>query len=183
MNPLVWGAVVGGALLLWVIAIFNSLIRKKNLVRNGWADIDVQLKKRYDLIPNLVEMVKGYMQHEKSVLEEVTKARVSAMQAQGPKAKEGAENALSGTLKTLFAVSENYPQLKASDNFQKLQQALADVENDLQSARRFYNAAVREYNNAVSVFPANAVATLFRFASADFFGASEEERGAVQVKF
>ena len=183
MDPFfIGGAVIGGVLLLWLIGTFNSLVRKRNLVRNGWADIDVQLKKRYDLIPNLVEMVKGYMQHEKSVLEDITKARTSAMQAQGAKAKEGAENALSGTLKTLFAVSENYPELKANANFLDLQRELADTENKIQASRRFYNGNVRDYNISIESFPSNLIAGIFHFTKKDLFDLAEGDVAQQPVK-
>jgi LemA protein len=170
-------------ILLWVIATFNSLIRKRNRVRNAWSDIDVQLKRRYDLIPNLVETVKGYKDFEASVLENVTQARTNAMNQVGIKSKGEAENMLSEALKSLFAVAENYPQLRASENFQKLQDQLSNIENDIQSARRYYNAAVRELNNAVQIFPANIVAKIFGFKQEEFFGAEEVEKEVVKVSF
>lgn len=172
-------------ILFWIIAVFNSLVGKKNRVKNAWSDIDVQLKRRYDLVPNLVETVKGYKGYEASVLENVTKARTSAMNTQsgGVAGRAQAENMLSGALKSLFAVSENYPQLRASENFQKLQDQLSSLENDIQSARRYYNAAVRELNNAVQVFPANVIAGTFGFKQNDFFGADESEKGTVKVSF
>ncbi len=176
---------IGAALLIWAVAVFNSLIVKRNRVKNAWSDIDVQLKRRYDLIPNLVETVKGYKEYEASVLENVTKARVSAMNLQsgGAAGRAQVENMLSNALKSLFAVAENYPQLKASENFQKLQDQLSSVENDIQSARRYYNATVRELNNAVQVFPANIVAPMLGFKQSEFFCADESERGAVRVSF
>ncbi|MEI8174960.1 MAG: LemA family protein [bacterium] len=172
-------------ILLYIIAVFNSLVGKRNRVKNAWSDIDVQLKRRYDLVPNLVETVKGYKGYEASVLENVTKARTSAMntQSSGVAGRAQAENMLSGALKSLFAVAENYPQLKASENFQKLQDQLSSLENDIQSARRYYNAAVRELNNAVQVFPASIIAGTFGFKQNDFFGADESEKGAVKVSF
>lgn len=172
-------------ILFWIIAVFNSLVGKRNRVKNAWSDIDVQLKRRYDLVPNLVETVKGYKGYEASVLENVTKARTSVMNTQsgGVAGRAQAENMLSGALKSLFAVSENYPQLRASENFQKLQDQLSSLENDIQSARRYYNAAVRELNNAVQVFPANVIAGTFGFKQNDFFGADESEKGAVKVSF
>ena len=174
---------VVAALVLWVVYVFNSLIRRRNLVRNGWADIDVQLKRRYDLIPNLVEVVKGYAGHEKSLFEKVTSARASAMTAEHPAEKEKAEQTLSSALKTLFAVAENYPNLKAAENFGALQKELANIEDTIQSARRYYNAATREYNNAIAVFPRMIVARIFGFGAQEFFGANESERGAVKVSF
>ena len=170
-------------LLIWTVAVFNSLVKKRNRVSNAWSDIDVQLKKRYDLVPNLVETVKGYKEYEASVLENVTNARTSAMSQSSVAGKAQAENMLSSTLKSLFAVAENYPQLRASENFQKLQDQLSSIENDIQSARRYYNAAVRELNNAVQVFPANIVAGNFGFKQAEFFGAEESEKSAVKVSF
>ncbi len=172
-------------LLAWVAYVFNSLVIKKNRVSNAWSDIDVQLKRRYDLVPNLVETVKGYKNHEASVLENVTKARTSAMNAGGGSLaqKAEAENMLSGALKTLFAVTENYPDLKASESFQKLQDSLSSLEDEIQSARRYYNAAVREFNNAIQVFPANMIAGQLGFKPAEFFGAAEEEKATPKVSF
>jgi LemA protein len=170
---------------IWAVVVFNSLVAKRNRVKNAWSDIDVQLKRRYDLVPNLVETVRGYKDYEASVLEKVTQARTSVLQAQKESvaSRAEAENMLSSALKTLFAVSENYPQLRASENFQKLQQELANLENDIQSARRYYNAAVREFNIAVQVFPANLIAGLLGFQQAEFFGAAEAEREPVKVSF
>jgi len=179
-----WIAIgVVAILLIWVVAVFNSLVGKRNRVKNAWADIDVQLKRRYDLVPNLVETVKGYKEYEASVLENVTKARANAMSQNSVAGQAQAENMLSSTLKSLFAVAENYPQLRASENFQKLQDQLSSLEDDIQSARRYYNAAVRELNNAVQIFPANIVAGIFSFKQAEFFGADESEKSAVKVSF
>jgi len=149
------------------------------------SDIDVQTKRRYDLIPNLMETVKGYMQHERGVLEDVTKARTEAMQAGGsPLERQEKDNALSGTLKTLFAVAENYPQLKANENFLELQRELTDTEDKIQAARRFYNANVRDLNTKIEVFPASLVAKMFGFAEMKFFEVSASaEREPVKVKF
>lgn len=179
MNYIIYGVVV--ILLAWGISVFNALIKKRNTVTNAWADVDVQLKRRYDLVPNLVEAVKGYMGHEAKVFETVTEARTRAMSAGNQDAKVKAENELSSTLKTLFAVSENYPQLRANENFLSLQGELSNLENDLQSARRYYNAAVREFNNNIAVFPAMIVAKLFGFGSREFFGAEEAEKVAPKV--
>jgi LemA protein len=170
-------------LLIWIVAVFNSLVRKRNRVKNAWSDIEVQLKRRYDLVPNLVETVKGYKEYEASVLENVTKARTSAMSQTSVAGRAQAEDMLSAALKSLFAVAENYPQLKASENFQKLQDQLSSLENDIQSARRYYNAAVRELNNAIQVFPASIVARIFGFKQAEFFGVDESEKEAVKVSF
>ncbi len=174
-------------LVLWVIFSYNRLVRTRNRVREAWADIDVQLKRRYDLIPNLVETVKGYASHEKSVLENVTKARANAISAEktgDPKKVAEAENQLAGTLKTLFAVSENYPDLKASDNFLELQRELRDTEDKIQAARRFYNRNVRDFNTKIEMFPVNIIAGMFKFEKRDFFEIEEPaERENVEVKF
>lgn len=177
---------IGAAIVIvWMIAVFNSLVMKRNRVKNAWSDIEVQLKRRYDLVPNLVETVRGYKEYEASLLEHVTNARASAMgKESGAMAERArAEDMLSGALKHLFAVAENYPQLKASESFQKLQDQLSLLENDIQSARRYYNAASRELNNAVQVFPASIIARLFGFRQSEFFGAAEGERGGVSVSF
>ncbi|OGY62242.1 MAG: hypothetical protein A2745_02440 [Candidatus Harrisonbacteria bacterium RIFCSPHIGHO2_01_FULL_44_13] len=178
--------VIAGAAVLWVIWTYNSLIRLRFRAKEALADIDVQLKRRYDLIPNVIETVKGYMQHEKTVLENVTKARTQVMGAGGdlldPK-RENAENMLSGTLKTLFAVAENYPDLKANANFLDLQRELADTENKIQAARRFHNTMVRDLNTKIHSFPTNAVARVFRFHEQKFFEvATAEEKEPVRVK-
>ena len=179
MNYIIYGVVI--VVLAWIVSVFNSLIKKRNTVSNSWADVDVQLKRRYDLVPNLVETVKGYMGHEAKVFETVTEARTRAMSASNQNEKVKAENELTSTLKTLFAVSENYPQLRANENFLNLQGELSNLENDLQSARRYYNATVREFNNSISVFPAMIVAKLFGFGSKEFFGAEEAEKVAPKV--
>ena len=183
MSILIILAIAAGAILLWIVAVYNGLITLRNRAKEAFSDIDVQLKRRYDLIPNLVETVKGYAAHEKEVFEKVTEARTRAMGAQTLKEKGEAENALSGTLKTLFAVSENYPQLRASENFQKLQDELTDTEDKIQAARRFYNANARDLNIKIETFPANVVANLFRFKQMEFFGAEEGEKEPVKVKF
>jgi LemA protein len=161
-------------IILWVIGTFNKLVSLVNRGKEAWADIDVQLKRRYDLIPNLVETVKGYAAHEKSVFEEVTKARSQAMQADGAEEQGKAENMLSGALKSLFAVSEAYPDLKANENFLNLQNELTDTENKIQAARRFYNSVVRDLNTALEVFPTNMIAGMFNFAKREFFELEEE---------
>jgi LemA protein len=173
--------------ILWAIATYNGLVKLKNRAKEAWADIDVQLKRRYDLIPNLVETVKGYAAHEKTVFENVTQARANAMQAEqsgDPKKVAEAENALTGTLKTLFAVSENYPQLRAADNFLELQRELTDTENKVQAARRFYNTNVRNINIKVESFPAKIVADMFKFSKMDFFEIEEPAtKEPVKVSF
>lgn len=171
-------------IVLWVVASFNGLVVLKNRAKEAWADIDVQLKRRYDLIPNLVETVKGYATHERELFEKVTQARANAMNAQGIQAKGDAENMLSGTLKSLFAVSENYPELKASQNFLALQNELTDTEDKIQAARRFYNTNVRDLNIKVESFPANIIAKSFGFTGMDLFQtANDAERQPVAVKF
>lgn len=173
--------------IIWLISIYNGLITLKNRTDEAWSDIDVQLKRRYDLIPNLVDSVKGYAGHEKEVLENVTKARASAMQAEqsgDPQASAQAENMLAGTLKTLFAVSENYPQLRANENFLHLQSELSDTENKIQASRRFYNGNVRDFNTKIQVFPNNLVAGMLSFTARKFFEIENQaERENVQVKF
>src|SRR3990167_3429074 len=156
--------IVLGIVVLWVIVTYNGLIRLRNRAREALSDIDVQLKRRFDLIPNLVETVKGYMQHEKSVLENVTKARAAVASGGTALDKANAENALSNTLKTLFAVSENYQELKANTNFLELQRELSDTENKMQAARRFYNSTVMALNTKIEMFPSNFIAGMFRFA-------------------
>lgn len=175
--------IVLAVIAVWLIFAYNSLVRLRNRAREAWSDIDVQLKRRYDLIPNLVETVKGYMAHERGVFEKVTEARARAMGA-SPKEKAGAENMLSGALKTLFAVSENYPQLRASENFKQLQDELSDTENKIQAARRFYNTNVRDLNTKIETFPTNLIARSLGFTQMEFFGdLPETEKQPVQVRF
>jgi LemA protein len=168
----------------WLILTYNRLITLKNRVKEAWADIDVQLKRRHDLIPNLVEAVKGYAAHEKEIFEKVTEARARAIGAQSVKEKGEAENVLSGALKTLFAVSENYPQLRASENFLELQRELTDTEDKVQAARRFYNTNVRDFNTTLQSFPQNTIAGIFSFKAAEFFEIGEAgEREVPKVNF
>lgn len=169
---------------IWLIASFNGLVTLKNRAKEAWADIDVQLKRRYDLIPNLVQTVKGYATHEKELFEKVTQARANAINAQGARNKAEAENMLSGALKSLFAVSENYPNLKASVNFLELQRELTDTEDKIQAARRFYNTNVRDLNIKIESFPDNVIAGAFGFKQMELFEvANETERQPVAVKF
>lgn len=163
----------------WFWLTYNGLIKLKNRTKEAWADIDVQLKRRYDLIPNLIETVKGYAAHEKGLFEKVTEARSKAMGAQAVADKGQAENALSQTLKSLFAVAENYPQLRASENFQKLQDELTDTEDKIQAARRFYNGNVRDMNTKIESFPTNLVAPAFGFKKAEFFEIGDAEQREV----
>lgn len=166
-----------------IIGIYNGLIKLKNRVDEAWSDIDVQLKRRYDLIPNLVNTVKGYATHEKELFEKVTAARTAAMGAGTPAQKEQAENMLSGTLKSLFAVAENYPDLKANQNFLELQRELTDTEDKIQAARRFYNGNVRDFNTKIQVFPTNIFAGMLNFTKREFFAAEEGEKEVVNVQF
>ena len=175
--------IIGVIVVLWLVMTYNRLVTLKNRTSEAWSDIDVQLKRRYNLIPNLVETVKGYASHERELFERVTKARVMAMQAQTVKEKGEAENMLSGTLKSLFAVAESYPDLKASTNFLELQRELRDTEDKIQASRRFYNTNVRDLNIKIESFPTNIVAGLLSFKKRDFFEAGEGEREPVRVKF
>ncbi len=167
----------------WVIIVYNELIKLKNRVDEAWSDIDVQLKRRYNLIPNLVNAVKGYAAHEKWVFENVTKARSQAMQAGTPGEVEKAENILTGALKSLFAVAENYPDLKANQNFLELQRELSDTENKIQASRRFYNGNVRDFNTKIQIFPNNIIAGALKFTAREFFEAGEGEKAVPKVKF
>lgn len=175
------------AIIFWLVTTYNRLVTLKNRAKEAWADIDVQLKRRYDLIPNLVETVKGYAAHEKTVFENVTKARagaISAGQSGDPKKIAEAENFLSGTLKTLFAVAENYPQLRAAENFLELQRELRDTEDKIQAARRFYNGNIRDLNIKIESFPANIVASLFGFPKMELFELREAaEKEVPKVQF
>ena len=171
---------------VFVIGVFNGLVRAQVRVKEAWSDIDVQLKRRYNLIPNLVETVKGYAKHEQETLDNVTKARTAAMSAQGTQEKGQAENMLSGALKSIFALAEAYPDLKANQNFAKLQEDLTDTENKIQAARRFYNGSVRDFNTKMQVFPNNIIVGFFgsKFARQEFFEVEEEEqRENVKVSF
>lgn len=173
------------ALALYLIFKYNGFVILRTRTEEAWADIDVQLKRRYDLIPNLVNTVKGYATHESGAFERVTEARSRAMQAGTPAEKGDAENALSGTLKSLFAISESYPELKANTNFLQLQNELADTENKVQASRRFYNGNVRELNTSVEQFPGNLIAKMFKFTKMEFFQLEESsvEKEPVEVKF
>jgi len=185
MDPtllIIIGAIV--VIAIAVIGIYNGLVTLKNKVDEGWADIDTQLKRRYDLIPNMVETVKGYAKHEKGTLENVIKARNMAMSASNPEEKAQAENMLTGTLKSLFALSENYPDLKANQNFLDLQATLKEIEEHIQLSRRYYNATVRDFNTKIEVFPNNMLAGMMGFARRQFFEIERaEEREAVKVSF
>lgn len=171
---------------IWFVAAYNGFVTLSTRVKEAWSDIDVQLKRRYDLIPNLVETVKGYATHESGTLEKVTEMRTAAMSATTPEGKAAAEGALSGALKSLFAVSESYPDLKANQNFLELQRQLEDTENKLQAARRFYNSVVQDLNTRVAMFPSNIIANMFGFKGAEFFQLGENDAAAkepVKVQF
>lgn len=168
---------------LFFVSVYNSLSKYKVRIDEAWSQIDVQLKRRVDLIPNLVETVKGYASHEKEVFENVTKARAALMGAQTPQEAGEANNMLSGALKSLFAVAEAYPELKAQEGFLNLQKELSDTEDKVAYARQFFNSVVREYNQILVVFPSNLVAGMFGFKSREFFEVDESEREAVKVEF
>ena len=178
--------IILGVLVLWAVFAYNGFITLINRTREAWADIEVQLKRRYDLIPNLVATVKGYATHESSAFENVTKARSIAMGATGPtSAHAQAENMLTGALKSIFAIAEAYPDLKANTNFLALQQELADTENKIQAARRFYNTNVRDLNIKIESFPSNILAKMFNFSKAEFFDLADDDvaQKPVEVKF
>lgn len=168
---------------LFLVLLYNGLVRARNMVSNAWSQIDVQLKKRSDLIPNLIEAVKGYMKHERETLKEVTEARTKFLNAKTMGEKAKASNMLTDALKSIFAVAESYPKLEASANFKHLQEELSDIEGKIAYARQFYNDSVLEYNNSIQVFPNSMVAGPFGFAKREFFEASGEERKNVKVKF
>lgn len=178
--------IILAVIVLAAVAIYNKLVRLRTQATEAWSDIDVQMKRRYDLIPNLVETVKGYMTHEKETLEKVTQMRAAAMGATNPHDQAQAENMLSQTLKSLFAVAESYPDLKANQNFMELQRELTDTENKIQASRRFYNANVRDLNIAIETFPSNIFANIFGFKKKEFFELAENEQAAkdpVKVDF
>lgn len=187
MNTLYIFLGIIGLVILWAVVVYNGLIRLRFRAKEAWSDIDVQLKRRYDLIPNVVETVKSYAAHEKGIFENVTEARTRALgaeAAQNPKEMAKAENVLSGTLKTLFAIAENYPELKANTNFLDLQRELADTENKIQASRRFYNTNVMEYNTRIHLFPTSVVAVAFKFMPMDFFELqSDKAKEVVSVNF
>ncbi len=169
---------------LWLVGAFNGLVRARNRVKEAWSDINVQLRRRHDLIPNLVETVKGYAAHEQGVLEAVIKARTEAVTAGSLQQKGQAENVLTGALGKLFALAEAYPTLKANENFAKLQDELSDTENKIQAARRFYNTNVRDFNTKIEVFPTNLIASTMGFKREEFFQLESSEEGKVpEVKF
>ena len=170
-------------LLLYLATSYNRLVKLRNRIANAWAQIDVQLKRRYDLIPNLVETVKGYAKHERETFDAVTQARANAINAQGVAAQAGAENMLTSTLKSLFAVAEAYPELKANQNFLALQEELTSTEGRIAYARQFYNDAVLQLNTKVQSFPSNIIANMFGFREHEYFEADDTSRGPVTVQF
>jgi LemA protein len=175
--------IIAGVIVLFIIFLYNSLIRLKNNIENSLSQIDVQLKRRNDLIPNLIETVKGYMKHEKTLLENITKARTSMMNAKSIESKGKSSNMLSGTLKSLFAVSENYPDLKANQNFIQLQEEITGTENKIAYSRQHYNDVVMTFNNKIQTFPNKAFANMFSFKNYDMFEATEAEKKNIKVKF
>ena len=180
------GIVVGVVVVLLILVFilsYNGLVRLRNRIDNAWSQIDVQLKRRYDLIPNLVETVKGYAAHERQTLESVTQARANAINAQGPQQQAEAENVLSGALKSLFAVAEAYPDLKANQNFLSLQEELTSTEDRVAYARQFYNDSVLSYNNKLQTFPRNVIAGMFNFEKREYFEGEPEATGPVRVQF
>lgn len=185
MISLILLAIVAGVLALATVAIYNGLVRLRVQSENAWADIDVQLKRRHDLIPNIVETVKGYAGHERQTLEAVVNARSRAVSVQGagPAERSQAEGALTTALRGLFALAESYPQLRATENFSQLQGALGQIEDAIQNARRYYNAVVRDLNTRIQQFPSNLVAGVFGFRTREFFEIPDAEKQAPQVKF
>lgn len=177
--------VLGSAvvIVLWLLVTYNSLVTLRNRVREAWSQIDVQLKRRSSLIPNLVEAVKGYVKHEKGVLTEVTKARTALMGAKNPHEAAKADNMLTGALKSLFAVAEDYPQLRASENFKQLQDELSDTETKVAASRQFYNTNVLDLNNSLQTIPSAWVGQMLGFKQEEFFKATEEEKADIKVKF
>ncbi|MBI4058101.1 LemA family protein [Candidatus Microgenomates bacterium] len=172
-----------GLLVLWVLFTYNSLITLRNRVREAWSQIDVQLKRRSSLIPNLVEAVKGYAKHEKEVFENVTKARSALMKADSPHAAAAANDMLTGALKSLFAIAEAYPNLRAAENFKQLQDEISDTETKVAASRQFYNTNVLDLNNSLETIPSAWIGQMFGFRKEDFFKATEEEKKYVSVKF
>ena len=180
---IIWAVVILAVIIFFVIGQYNNMIMQRNKCDYAWSQIDVILKKRYDLIPNLVETVKAYATHEKDIFEEVARARSMMTSSQGVESRAEAENMLSGTLKTLFAVAENYPELKANENFLKMQEDLEDIETKISYQRQFYNDAVYAYNTMIQQFPGSVFAGMFHFAVKEYFKTPEEERENVRVKF
>jgi len=185
-SGLIIGIVIAAVVVLFLfilVGMYNGLVRKRNRSENAWAQVDVQLKRRHDLIPNLVETVKGYAAHERGTFDEVTQARTAAQQAQGPQAQAAAENVLTQALGRLFAVAENYPQLRATENFQQLQAQLSETESNIAIARQVYNDTVLTYDNALETLPTSIIAGIFNFRAREYFQADDGDRAAPQVSF
>jgi LemA protein len=183
MTPFLLVGIIIAIVVGWLLLTYNSLITLRNRVKEAWSQIDVQLKRRSSLIPNLVETVKGYAKHEKEVFENVTKARSALMGAKGPQEAAAANDVVTGALKSLFAIAENYPQLRASENFKALQDELSDTETKVAASRQFYNTNVLDYNNNIQTMPTALIANIFHFEASEFFKATEEEKKDVSVKF
>lgn len=183
MTPTQILLIIVGLIILFLWFLYNSLVTARVRVREAWSGIEVQLKRRSSLIPNLIETVKGYAKHEKSVLENVTRARTALLSAKNPKQAAAADNMLAGALKTLFAVAENYPKLQAAENFKELQQELSDTETKIAASRQFYNANVLDYNTKIKVFPNLVFANLFGFSHEEFFEAEPSAKKEIEVKF
>ena len=183
MDPLIILVAVIAIVGVYILAVYNGLITTRNRVKESWSGIDVQLKRRTDLIPNLIETVKGYAKHEKSVFENVTKARSALLGAKSAKDAAQADNILTEALKSLFAVAEDYPDLRASENFKSLQEELSDTETKIAASRQFYNSNVLDFNTKIQVFPNSIIANLFRFEASEFFEAGEEDKKSVKVNF
>jgi LemA protein len=185
-SGLIIGIVIAAIVVLFLfvlVGMYNGLVRKRNRSENAWAQVDVQLKRRHDLIPNLVETVKGYAAHERGTFDEVTQARTAAQQAQGPQAQAAAENVLTQALGRLFAVAENYPQLRATENFQQLQAQLSETESNIAIARQVYNDTVLTYDNALETLPTSIIAGIFNFRPREYFQADDGDRAVPQVSF
>lgn len=183
MSPLIIFAVIIGVILLYVWMVYNGLVTARMRIKEALSQIDVQLKRRTDLIPNLIETVKGYVKHEKELLENITKARTSLMGAKSVHDKAEANNMLMDTMKSLFAVAENYPTLKANENFKALQDELTDTEDKIAYSRQFMNSTVLDYNTRIAVFPASIIASMFSFKAEEFFTATAEEKKEIKVQF
>ncbi len=183
MSPMLIGGIFVGVIVLWLLFTYNSLVTLRNRVREAWSQIDIQLKRRNSLIPNLVETVKGYAKHEKEVFENVTKARSAMMGAKNPGDAAAANDMLTGALKSLFAIAEAYPNLRANENFKQLQDEISDTETKVAASRQFYNTNVLDLNNSLETVPSAWVGAIFGFKREEFFKATEEEKADIKVKF
>jgi len=182
MNLIYWVLIILGVIILYIVIAYNSLVVLRNRINNAWSQIDVQLKRRYDLIPNLINTVKGYIKHEKTVLTEITKARAQLVSG-SMQEKAKASNQITEALKSIFAVAENYPQLKANENFKMLQEELSGTESKIAYARQFYNDSVMSFNNKIQAFPSKIIAGAFNFKEKEFFKAEESEKKNIKVEF